>query len=539
MKVELLTKKDGFYSGQKDVVALLRIITDVFKKTGKRVKKNLSFVIDQSGSMSGVVKNIRPNYDLTQLTILQGLKQMPQAPQVPHQHPFSPYPVYPDPFAPMLGNDLANKAAVAKQAHQNIIANAQPAGHLNVDQDKKDALNQYLNGVGAGHQQNIQNTYIPPKIQETPKSRFQLVIEATKMAISQLEADEFASVVLFGSEASVLCPAMPMTPENKQLFISRLNQATVSGMTNLNAGWIKGVEEVAKNLNDEYINRVIVLTDGDTNVGETNEDNIASNVAGAYKHSVTTTTIGVGEGFKESLLQAMATAGAGNSYFIDDDASVKKTFDMEFTGLSNVTAQEIKVKVEGKGLLKFVKNMNLFVKDDDYFKFPTLTSQDINAVFVFEAGSVAAKNTKTLKDANSIKIQISYKDVNGKNKKVKLEQEVSLVSKKDYDALQENQDVKVQELLNTIAEQKVQAQQAYKSGNIDGAKQLLAASSVMTASVASAFAPDSQYGSMLNDELVNLNSLVDSASVAGDETFSKNLSYQAYRTRNAQDKQNK
>ena len=538
MKVELLTKKDGFYSGQKEVVTLLRIIPDVVKKTGKRVKKNLSFVIDQSGSMSGLVKNISPNYDLAQLAILQGGNQRPQVPP-PQKVPVDPYPVYPDPFAPMLGQNVADKAVIAKQAYQNIIANAQPAKQLAVAQDKKDALNKYVNSVGAGQQQKLDNVYIPPKIQETPKSRFELVIEATKIAISQLEADEFASVVLFGSEASVLCPAMPMTPENKQFFISRLNQAVVSGMTNLNAGWIKGVEEVAKNLNDEYINRVIVLTDGDTNVGEINEDNIASNVAGAYKHSVTTTTIGVGEGFKESLLQAMATAGAGNSYFIDDDASVKKTFDMEFTGLSNVTAQEIKVKVEGKGILKFVKNMNLFVKDDDYFKFPTLTSQDINAVFVFEAGSIPSKNTKTPKEANAIKVQISYKDVNGKNKRVKLEQEISLVSKKDYNALPENQDVKVQELLNTIAEQKVQAQQAYKSGNIDGARQLLAASSVMTATVASAMAPDSQYSTMLNDELVNLNSLVASANVAGDETFSKTLSYQAYRTRNAQDKQDK
>lgn len=538
MKVELLTKKDGFYSGQKEVIALLRIIPDMVKKTGKRVKKNLSFVIDQSGSMSGPVKNIRPNYDLAQLAILQGGNKRPQMPQ-PQNNPFDPYPIYPDPFAPFLGQNVADKAVLAQKAYQNIIANAQPAEQLSVAQDKKDALNQYLNGVGAGHQQKLNNVYVPPKIQEMPKTRFELVIEATKVAISQLEADEFASVVLFGSEASVLCPAMPMTAENKQLFISKLNQAVVSGMTNLNGGWIKGVEEVAKNLNDEYINRVIVLTDGDTNVGETNEDNIATNVAGAYKHSVTTTTIGVGEGFKESLLQAMATAGAGNSYFIDDDASVKKTFDMEFTGLSNVNAQEIKVKVEGKGILKFVKNMNLFVKDGDYFKFPTLTSQDINAVFVFEAGSVPSKNNKALKEANAIKVQISYKDVNGKNKRVKLEQEVSLLSKKDYDALPENQDVKVQELLNTIAEQKVQAQQAYKSGNIDGARQLLAASSVMTANVASAMAPDSQYSSMLNDELVNLNSLVASANVAGDETFSKTLSYQAYRTRNAQDKQDK
>lgn len=413
-------------------------------------------------------------------------------------------------------------ASVKKEKYFNHFATNGVNPALNIrgmqnHQDQQKNLQDYLNQVQT------------PK--EVNKTRFQLVIAATKKAVSQLTHEDFASVVLFGSESSVLCPAMQMTEQNKLWFIQQLNQATCDGMTNLHGGWTMGVQEVSKNLADGYINRVILLTDGAVNQGETNPDNIVTHVAEVNKFSVSTTTIGVGEGFNESLLQGMSSAGNGNSYFIDSDESVTKTFDMEFTGLSNLSATEIRVSVKTSSGVKLVKNMNLFSTEDNKFKFPSLSSQDINAVFVF-----SLEDNKT-KGIPSISFKVTYKDVNGNKHELKSSLELSVHSKDAVLKMEENQDVKIQELLNVIAEQKIAAQDAYSKGNIVGATNAISGSVMAATASLQAFAGNAEYSSLLSAELDNLNVLSKSASVAGDESFSKTLSYQAYRTRNAQDKQ--
>lgn len=489
MKAKIYTKKSGFYKGQKDVVALLKLLPSELTSAQKqaKVKKNISFVIDHSSSMGGGI-SASNHFNAFNMNHFIGAGKV---------NPVNPFPQQPDPFAPML------------------IAQAQ-ANTAQVDVSQKRSLDVYLNGLQP--QAALEMSRI--------RNRLQLVIDATKQAIAQLDEEDFASIVLFDDRVTVLCPAAAMTAANKMQFLNALSLVQTRGSTNLHGGWVQGVTEVAKNLSSKCINRVIILTDGQTNAGETRKDIILSNVAGAYKNSVSTTTIGVGMGFNEDLLQGMSSAGAGNSYFIDSDETVQKTFDLEFTGLSNINATEILLKVEGSGNLKFVKNLNMYAKDGEKFKLPTLTSQEINAVFVFEASD------KTLKELSMLKFSLSFKDAEGKVRKLKVEQELSLLSKSKVEELEDDKEVAIQELLNTIAEQKLKAQDEYRKGNISGAKDLLARSSVTASAMVGSY-QGTAYQDMLQTESANLMSLSNEADNGG-ERFSKTLSYQSYRTRNSQ-----
>jgi len=87
------------------------------------------------------------------------------------------------------------------------------------------------------------------------------------------------------------------------------------GSTNLAEGWLRGAEQVASHLAAEGVNRVLLLTDGLANVGITDPAQLAAHAAQLRKRGVATSTIGVGEDFDESLLQALADAGGGHFYF--------------------------------------------------------------------------------------------------------------------------------------------------------------------------------------------------------------------------------
>ena len=87
-------------------------------------------------------------------------------------------------------------------------------------------------------------------------------------------------------------------------------------MTNIHGGWVKSVEEIAKNMKKDSLNRVILLTDGQANTGKTNPDDICVDVSRIANKNISTSTFGIGCGFNELLLSSMSQTGLGNFYFI-------------------------------------------------------------------------------------------------------------------------------------------------------------------------------------------------------------------------------
>ena len=77
-----------------------------------------------------------------------------------------------------------------------------------------------------------------------------------------------------------------------------------------------------------------------------NTDVIANNVRVLSSKSISTSTFGVGEDFNEDLLLKNEQNGNGNFYFIAEDNNFDQMFSEEFTGLSNIVATEIKLKLD-------------------------------------------------------------------------------------------------------------------------------------------------------------------------------------------------
>jgi len=126
-----------------------------------------------------------------------------------------------------------------------------------------------------------------------------------------------------------------------------IQQIEPGGSTNLSGGWLRGRELVAAFARGEKrgMNRILLLTDGQANIGITDRQQLTGLAAAASRAGVTTTTVGFGADYDEGLLRAMADAGSGNTYYIERPDQAPGVFEEEIEGLLSLAAQNVAVEV--------------------------------------------------------------------------------------------------------------------------------------------------------------------------------------------------
>ena len=97
--------------------------------------------------------------------------------------------------------------------------------------------------------------------------------EAAIMAINRLQPTDIASVVIFDHIADVLVPAQPVSDTGQ--FTDLIRQVSVRGSTAIHAGVLLGAAEVAKFRDPKHLNRVVLLSDGQANIGPVRPDEFA------------------------------------------------------------------------------------------------------------------------------------------------------------------------------------------------------------------------------------------------------------------------
>jgi Ca-activated chloride channel family protein len=156
--------------------------------------------------------------------------------------------------------------------------------------------------------------------------------EAICFCLDQLLAEDRVSIVIFDDIVEVLVPSQPV--ENKEQIKERIQQIRARNSTALHQAWVTGGIEVSKNLTEEAINRVILVTDGLANVGQTNPGAIVSQAGELAARGVSTSTIGIGSNFNEDLLIPMAEAGRGNAWHVEQATDMARIFGSEMRGLA-------------------------------------------------------------------------------------------------------------------------------------------------------------------------------------------------------------
>jgi Ca-activated chloride channel homolog len=168
-------------------------------------------------------------------------------------------------------------------------------------------------------------------------------IRAAQTLVAELADDDRVSVVIYDDSADTIVP--PELAKDKARIQGLIGKVSAGGCTNLSGGWLEGVKHVARHGSKETVNRVLLLTDGQANMGIQDPAVLIKTARDKAAEGVVTTTLGFGTGFNEDLLIGMARAAEGNFYFIQSPEDVAQVFKIELEGLSSVVGQNLVVTV--------------------------------------------------------------------------------------------------------------------------------------------------------------------------------------------------
>ncbi len=277
-------------------------------------------------------------------------------------------------------------------------------------------------------------------------------------------------------------------------------------------------KEVAKNYKKECLNRIVLISDGETNQGERNPLVIASDVSKVFKSGISTTTVGVGSSFNEDLLSSMSNEGGGNFYYIKSSADFISTFNNELSGLNNLSAYDLKVKLNLNNEISYI-DLNKFKKENDNILLPNIMKEK---EFIWLTKLNINKKLEKGNNINIGNVEVEFKNEEGKTIQLKQDIVVDIVSEKEWLAIEENADLKMKETLLDIANKKEEAALKMKQGQYQEAKNILKESVILMGS--SAYANTTEF----KTATATLNETIDEKN---DQVLRKMIVSQSYNER--------
>ncbi len=169
--------------------------------------------------------------------------------------------------------------------------------------------------------------------------------ECAVRIVKGLRPDDRISIVTFDDGIDIV-QALTAVGDAKDIE-ARVRSIQSGGSTNLFGGWEEGAKQLAPFVKKERIARVILLSDGQANQGLLNESEIFTHVSKLAGTGITTSTIGLGHGFNESLLAGMAKSGEGVANFGQTPEDLDEAFEQQFAILSNTFLRQVEIKIQG------------------------------------------------------------------------------------------------------------------------------------------------------------------------------------------------
>jgi Ca-activated chloride channel homolog len=175
------------------------------------------------------------------------------------------------------------------------------------------------------------------------QSKIEYAKKAVRTLIEQLQSDDIFSLVIYDDVINVVREAKPV--RDKRDLLSILDEVYPRGATNLGGGLAEGLRQVERHRDKEYLNRVILLSDGLANRGITDPYELQRMVQRCRGKSISVTTMGVGLDYNENLMVRLSESGGGNYYFIESPQSLASIFRKEMKSISCVVAQNASIEL--------------------------------------------------------------------------------------------------------------------------------------------------------------------------------------------------
>lgn len=180
-------------------------------------------------------------------------------------------------------------------------------------------------------------------------ARIEQAREAAIMAVNRLDQGDIASVVIFDDKVNVLIPSQPVN--DRAMFAKRIREVAVGDSTAIYDGVMEGAREVRKSKDARRLNRVVLLSDGQANVGPSRPADFARLGRDLLGEGISVSTIGLGLDYNEDLMLQLARASDGNHAFANAPDDLIQIFNHEFDDVLAACAQTVSIDVEvGSGV---------------------------------------------------------------------------------------------------------------------------------------------------------------------------------------------
>lgn len=172
-----------------------------------------------------------------------------------------------------------------------------------------------------------------------------LAKQSLELLVNNLRPDDSVAIVTYAGSTRVVLPATSITERGK--ILKALSKLDSGGGTAMGAGLDLAYSEAMKGKQRGATSRVIVLSDGDANVGTSDPKGIQGIVQSRVKEGITVSTIGFGMGnYRDHLMEQLADTGNGNSFYVDSLAAAQRIFGDQLASTLEVAAKDVKLQVE-------------------------------------------------------------------------------------------------------------------------------------------------------------------------------------------------
>lgn len=213
------------------------------------------------------------------------------------------------------------------------------------------------------------------------ENRLGLVKESLALLLDQLREDDRVGIVVYSDNSRAVLEATPAS--ERETIQTAIDALQPEGSTNVEDGLRLGYSMAMENQHEGENTRVIILSDGVANVGNTGPDSILNTIAEGMESDITLSAIGFGMGnYNDTLMEQLANNGNGNYYYVDNLREARRVFVHNITGTLQVIGYDAKVQVEFNPAVtdryRLIGYENRAIADDD-FRDDTVDAGEVGA----------------------------------------------------------------------------------------------------------------------------------------------------------------
>ncbi|MFP6832078.1 MAG: VWA domain-containing protein [Pseudomonas sp.] len=172
-----------------------------------------------------------------------------------------------------------------------------------------------------------------------------MVKSTLKLLVDQLRDQDRVSLVVYAGESRVVLE--PTSGREKAKIRTAIEQLTAGGSTAGASGIELAYQMAQQAFIPKGINRILLATDGDFNVGVSDFDSLKQMAVDKRKTGISLTTLGFGvDNYNEHLMEQLADAGDGNYAYIDNLREARKVLVDQLSSTLAVVAKNVKLQVE-------------------------------------------------------------------------------------------------------------------------------------------------------------------------------------------------